>query len=126
MIVRSLSQIAGTERDVDWGNGRSRRFLVESDGLGFAVMETLVLAGTESLLEYKQHFEACYCIEGRGEVEDMAGNVYPLEPGTIYALDKHDRHYLRAKTDMRLVSIFNPPIKGHERHRLGSGESSSY
>lgn len=126
MIVRSLSQIAGTERDVDWGNGRSRRFLVESDGMGFAVMETLVLAGTESLLEYKQHFEACYCIDGRGEVEDMAGNVYALEPGTIYALDKHDRHYLRAKTDMRLVSIFNPPIKGHERHRLDGGESSSY
>lgn len=126
MIVRSLEDVAGSELDVSWGNGQSRRLLVERDGMGFAVMQTLVLAGTESLLEYKNHLEACYCLEGVGEVEDMEGNVYAVRPGVIYALDKHDKHYLRARTDMRLISIFNPPIKGHESHNLRGESSSSY
>jgi L-ectoine synthase len=59
-------------------------------------------------------------------VEDMAGNRYTIRPGVIYALDKHDKHYLRARSDMRLISVFNPPIEGHERHSLKSEGSSSY
>ncbi|MBI3899582.1 MAG: ectoine synthase [Gammaproteobacteria bacterium] len=126
MIVRSVEEIAATVRDVAWGNGQSRRLLVKGDGMGFAVAETLVLAGTESLLEYKNHLEACYCIAGEGEVEDMAGNRYPIRLGVIYALDQHDRHYLRARTDMRLISVFSPAIEGHERHNLKAEGSSSY
>jgi L-ectoine synthase len=126
MIVRSIDEIAATQRDVAWGNGQSRRLLLKSDGMGFAVAETLVLAGTESLLEYKNHLEACYCISGEGEVEDMRGNRYPIHPGVIYALDQHDRHYLRARKDMRLISVFNPAIEGTERHDLNGNGSSSY
>ena len=126
MIVRSVEQVAATDRDVAWGNGQSRRLLVKADGMGFAVAETLVLAGTESQLEYKNHLEACYCISGEGEIEDMQGNKHPLRPGVIYALDKHDKHYLRARNDLRLISIFNPPIEGSERHSLRGDGSSSY
>jgi L-ectoine synthase len=126
MIVRSIDEIAATARDVAWGNGQSRRLLVKGDGMGFAVAETLVLAGTESLLEYKNHLEACYCIAGEGEVEDMSGKRYAIKPGVIYALDKHDKHYLRARSDMRLISVFNPAIEGHERHNLKGEGSSSY
>ena len=126
LIVRSFEEIAGSDRDVAWGNGQSRRLLLATDGMGFAVADTLVLAGTESLLEYKNHFEACYCMSGEGEIEDMEGNRHAIRPGVIYALNKHDKHYLRAKTDLRLVSVFNPPIQGHERHDLKSGASSAY
>ncbi len=126
MIVRTLREIAGTERDVNWGNGQSRRFLLESDGMGFAFMETLILAGTDIFIQYKNHFEACYCIEGEGEIEDENGNVHTITPGTIYALDKHDPHYLRAHTDLTLISVFNPPIKGNEKHNLSGDETSSY
>ncbi len=126
MIVRSFEEVAGGERDVAWGNGQSRRLLLAKDGMGFAIADTLVLAGTESLLEYKNHLEACYCVSGEGEVEDMAGNRYPIRAGVIYALDKHDKHWLRARTDLRLVSVFNPPIEGHERHSLKAEDSSAY
>ncbi len=126
MFVRSVDEIAATERDVAWGNGQSRRLILKADGMGFAVAETLVLAGTESLLEYRNHLEACYCISGEGEVEDMAGNRHAIRPGVIYALDKHDKHYLRARNDMRLISIFNPAIEGHERHNLKGESGSSY
>jgi L-ectoine synthase len=54
--------------------------------------------------------EACYCIEGEGEVE-ADGILYPIQPGTMYALDKHDKHYLRAKTTMRLYAYLLPLCK---------------
>lgn len=126
MIVRTLSELEGTERDVAWGNGRSRRFLIARDGMGYSLTDTVVEAGTESLLEYKNHMEACYCIEGEGEVEDMDGNVHAISPGTMYALDKHDKHYLRARTTLRLVCVFAPALEGTESHRLKDGESSYY
>ena len=126
MIVRNMHELVGSERDVAWGNGRSRRLLLAADNMGFAICDTRVDAGTESRLEYRNHLEACYCIAGEGEVEDMDGNVFALWPGVMYALDCHDEHLLRAHTDMRLVSVFNPALAGHERHALDAGGSSAY
>ena len=111
MILRELNEIVNTQREAEWGNGKSRRFLIEKDGMGYSVTDTIFNAGTESLLEYKAHIEACYCIDGEGEVE-VDGVVYPIKPGTMYALDKHDQYYLRAKTNLRLVCVcvFTPPL----------------
>lgn len=125
MIIKELGKIENTERDVAWGNGQSRRFLIESDGMGYSLTDTLINAGSESLLEYKNHLETCYCIEGEGEVE-ADGIVYKIKPGTMYALNQHDKHYLRAKTDLRLVCVFNPPLKGNESHSLNKDGSSCY
>ncbi len=124
MIVRHLDQIINTDRDVDWGNGKSRRFLLEKDGTGYSLTDTIINAGSESLLEYKNHIETCYCIEGEGEVESD-GLVYPIRAGSMYALDKHDKHYLRATTTMRLVCVFSPPLKGNESHNLNNNNISS-
>lgn len=127
MYVRSIDALKGGNRDVDWGNGKSYRLLIEDDGMGFTVCHTVVRAGTQSLLQYRRHLEACYCISGEGEVEDMQGNVFPVRPGDIYVLDQHDRHYLRGgKEDLVLVSVFNPPLKGTERHDLNNPDGSAY
>lgn len=117
MIVRKLSEVIGSERDVSWGNGQSRRLLLERDGMGYSVTDTIIDAGSESLIQYTNHLEACYCIEGQGEIES-GGRVYPIGPGTIYALDNNEQHLLRAKTTMRLVCVFVPALKGEERHDL--------
>ena len=102
MLIRKLDSV----KTVDWGNGLSRRFLLESDGMGYTVTDTIINAGTTSRLEYKNHLEACYCIEGSGAVVEMDGTRHELVPGTLYALDKHDMHDLIAnpEADMRLVS----------------------
>jgi L-ectoine synthase len=128
MIIRSLNKIIGTARDVDWGNGRSRRFLIEKDGMDYSLTDTITKAGTTSLLEYKNHLEACYCIEGSGEVHDTkTGEVHSISPGTMYALDKNDKHYLVAKNeDLRLVCVFSPALKGNESHMLDGSASSAY
>ncbi|HEY8940142.1 MAG TPA: ectoine synthase [Cellvibrio sp.] len=127
MIVRNIEEIMNSDRDVFWGNGQSRRFLIESDNMGYSVTDTIINAGTTSLLEYKNHLETCYCIEGEGEVRTASDDkVYSIKPGTIYALDKNDKHYLTAYSTMRLVCVFLPALKGKESHNLTSSASSHY
>ncbi|MFG3347098.1 ectoine synthase [Streptomyces sp. NPDC048018] len=124
MFTRSLDDVA----PVEWGNGLSTRLLTESDGMGFAVCDTIVRQGTTSALQYRNHLEACYCIGGSGEVVEKDGTRHKILPGTIYVLDKHDPHYLVASDyeDLHLVSIFNPPIVGNERHTLSEDGFSQY
>ena len=124
MIVREKSGVPA----VDWGNGLSYRLLVEKDNMGFAVAHTVVKAGSKSPLHYRNHLEACYCISGRGQIITSDGVSHDLEPGVIYALDKHDEHFLIASPegDMELISVFNPPLRGDERHSFDSGEFSHY
>lgn len=128
MFTRSLKDVEATDCFVDWGNGTSHRLLTQADAMGFTVCHTVVKAGSESLLEYRNHLEACYCIGGEGEVEDMNGKVYPIKVGDIYVLNQHDKHYLRGgkTTDLILVSVFNPPLKGTERHSLDGAQGSAY
>lgn len=119
MIVRTLDEIIGSERDVKAENGNwvSRRFLLKDDNMGFSFHETTIFAGTETHIWYKNHLEAVYCVAGEGEIEDLkSGKIYPIKDGTMYALNEHDEHYLRATRDMRLVCVFNPPITGREVH----------
>jgi L-ectoine synthase len=119
MIVRTLEDINGTERDVSGPGWRSRRLILRSDGMGASVHDTTVKEGSEQRLQYKHHFETNYCVGGEGEVVDVAtGKTYPIRPGTVYALDKHDAHILRAtKGDLKLVCVFTPPLTGTETHR---------
>jgi L-ectoine synthase len=128
MFVRNLKDVEATSHFVEWGNGTSHRLLVEADGMGFTVCHTVVRAGSSSELQYRNHLEACYCIAGQGEVEDMEGNVHPIKPGDIYVLNNHDRHILRGgkAEDLILVSVFNPPLRGAEKHDLNSPGGSAY
>lgn len=120
MIVRKLEDIVGTEKEVFAPNGNwvSRRLLLAEDNMGFSFHETVIYQGTETRIWYKNHLEAVYCVEGEGEIENITdGRVYTLKPGTIYALDDHDQHYLRASGgDLRLLCVFNPPLVGGEVH----------
>ncbi len=117
MIIRKIADIIGSEQEVVTTNWTSRRMLLKSDGMGYSFHETIIFSGTETLIWYQNHLEAVYCIEGEGEVELIPeGTCHPIKPGTMYALDKHDKHYLRAKTQMRLICVFNPPLTGREVH----------
>jgi len=117
VIIRTLDQVAGSDRDVAGEGWRSRRMLLRRDGLGFSLHDTTVAAGSELTLQYRHHHEACYCLEGEAEITDLAsGERHAVGPGTVYALDQHDRHTLRVRTDLRLVCVFNPALTGRETH----------
>lgn len=124
MIIRHIENV----KTVEWGNGLSRRFLLEADGLGYTVTDTIVRAGTRSRLEYRNHLEACYCIAGSGEVIDLEGTSHPITVGTLYALDQRDAHFLVASghEDLRLVCVFSPALRGDETHQLDHAGFSEY
>lgn len=117
MIVRKVSEIEGTDNEVTTVNWASRRILLKKDGMGFSLHETIIFPGTETLIWYRNHLEAVFCIEGEGELELLeSGVIHKLEPGVVYALDQHDKHLLRARSRMRMVCVFNPPLTGNEVH----------
>jgi L-ectoine synthase len=116
-IVR-LKDLEGTDREVKSPAGwTSVRFLLAKDGMGFSMHETTFPPGLEFDMWYKHHLEAVYCYQGTGEIINRdTGEKFAIEPGTLYALDKHDRHTLRAITELKLVCTFNPPVTGREIH----------
>ncbi len=118
MIVKSLADILNTPSHIKGESFESRRLLLAQDKLGYSLHDTVCKQGTEQHLEYKNHIEANYCIEGEGEVENVAtGEIHSLSPGTLYVLDKHDRHIIRAtKSDLRFLCIFTPALTGLEIH----------
>ena len=117
MIVRTLADIVDTDRDVRASTFHSRRLLLAKDGLDFSMNDTILKAGSEIYNWYKNHTEAVYCVGGEGELESVeTGEVYPLSDGTFYALNDHDKHIVRAKTDLRLICVFTPPLVGPETH----------
>ncbi|MEX0791945.1 MAG: ectoine synthase, partial [Pirellulaceae bacterium] len=46
MIVRSLKDTIGTDREVKGGNWTSRRLLLRDDKMGFSLHDTIIHAGT--------------------------------------------------------------------------------
>ena len=117
MIVRQLNDILDTERDIKAETWNSRRLLLADEKMGFSLHDTLIHPGTETEIWYQNHLEAVYCIEGEGEIELIPdGPTYPISPGMMYALNENDRHLLRAKTQLRMICVFNPPVTGQEVH----------
>ena len=120
MIVRTLAECEQSERRVksETGTWESTRMLLKDDNMGFSFHITTIYANTETHIHYQNHLESVYCMSGDGEIEDLAdGKIYPIKPGTLYILDKHDNHLLGGGSeDMKLACVFNPPLTGKEVH----------
>lgn len=117
MIVRTLQDAEKGERRVVTRNWESTRLLLKADGMGFSFHITTIYPGTETAMWYRHHLEAVFCLEGDGELVSLEDEkVHPICKGTIYALDRHDRHILRARTKMKMACVFNPPLHGKEVH----------
>ena len=119
MIVRHLEEAENSGRRIvsPDGNWESTRLLLKQDNMGFSFHITTIYAGADFRMHYQNHLESVFCMSGEGEVETLADNrVYPISPGTIYILDRHDEHILRARTEMKMACVFNPPLNGKEVH----------
>lgn len=118
MKVIRLEGLRGTDREVVSPMGwTSVRFLLKKDGMGFSFHETTFPPGLKCDMWYKYHLEAVYCTQGRGTLTNRdTGEQYEIKPGTLYALDNHDRHSLEAHEELKLVCAFNPPVTGREIH----------
>ncbi len=119
MIVRDLAEANKNERRVDSEGWTSVRLLLREDNMGFSFHITTIHKDAELEMEYKNHLESVYCMTGEGSIEDLAtGEIHQIRPGIMYALNKHDRHILRADkgSEMVMACVFNPPVVGNEVH----------
>jgi len=117
MIVKKLEDVVGTKGDAHGDKWHSLRLLHEEDGMGVTLTDSILEAGFQMDLWQKNHLEACYCLEGEGTVEELGnGRVHEIKAGTLYAMNDHDRHRILAKTRMRLIATFTPPLTGEEVH----------
>jgi L-ectoine synthase len=123
MIIRTIDALKNTDQFVETEKFISTRLIVKGDGMGYSVHHTRVPEGTEIHCHYKDHLETNYCIAGEGEVFEIAtGITHPVSVGTMYALDQHDEHLLRAtKGELHLICVFNPALAGSERHNDHGG-----
>ena len=123
MLVRTLEECRQSDRLVKSTTWDSCRLLLKNDNVGFSFHITTLYAGTETRMHYQNHFESVYVISGEGELENLDdGKIHKLAPGTMYVLDKHDRHVLRAHSEITCACVFNPPLNGKEVH----DESGAY
>ena len=123
MIVRNLKAARNSSRRIISKNWESTRLLLKNDSMGFSFHITTIYAGTQTEMCYQNHLEAVYFVSGQGSVKTLDdGQEYPITPGTIYVLNQHDRHVLRADTELELACVFNPPLHGRETH----DESGAY
>ena len=103
MIVRQLQEAEQTDRKIYDPNGNWD--------------STTIYEGADFRMHYQNHLESVYCISGEGEIESLEdGKKYSITPGTLYNLDQHDRHMLRAFKELKLACVFNPPLHGTEVH----------
>jgi L-ectoine synthase len=117
MIVKRLEDVVGTKGDAHGNKWHSLRLLHGEDGMGVTLTDNILEEGFETVHWRKNHLEACYCLEGEGTVEELdSGAVHDIKPGTLYAMNEHDRHLIRAKTRMRLIATFTPPLTGEEAY----------
>lgn len=109
-----------TSHVVECPNGGfvSNRILLEEDNVGFGMTKTVIPVGDRQFWHYKNHFESCYCVSGRGHLTNATtGELHLIEPDVTYVLDKHDPHYFQAIEEVTLICVFNPPLTGRETHQ---------
>jgi L-ectoine synthase len=120
MLIRTMRELESEGRIVTISHGKSTavRLFTKADGLAFSISEARAQQAGQADLWYKHHWEANYVRAGRATLEDRAtGQRWALEPGTLYCVGPNDAHRIRRDdTQLRIISVFNPPLVGDETH----------
>jgi L-ectoine synthase len=115
VIITSVSDVIGSERDVHGAGWKSRRLVLADADIGYSLHETTLEPGVELPFEYRHHRETVCCIEGEGSVEDVAsGRRVPLRPGSMYSAGVGEPHVVRTETLMKVICVFTPALAGSE------------
>ena len=121
MLIRTMEQLEAEGRVISISHGKASavRLLTKSDGLNFSISEARASSAGQSDLWYKNHWEANYVRSGNATLENRTtGERWELEPGVLYCVGPNDQHSIirTEDTDMRVISVFSPPIVGGETH----------
>ncbi|XP_078606196.1 L-ectoine synthase-like [Branchiostoma floridae x Branchiostoma japonicum] len=129
VVTKPLSEVIGTDRDVDWGSGFSRRFLLRDDKFGVSVTLTSVFTRPETVngvpMWYKNHKETAYYINGNMTYQWEEGKQEAsFRPGgTAFMMNKNDPHRALPKEESLKLCVFYPALVGNEKHSFDGGYS---
>jgi L-ectoine synthase len=80
MIVKTRGELLGIKGDKHGDRWHSLRLLHKDDGMGVTLTDTILDPGFDMVLWQKNHFEACYCLEGEGTIEELGkGKVHDAD-----------------------------------------------
>lgn len=117
MFVRRIGELTGENAVVKGENFVSHRIVLARDGVGVSVHLTHTKKGSKRKLQYKNHLESIYLIDGKAKLHDLKnGTIEDVFPGTAIALDQHDPIIFEAITDLVLFCVFCPALHGPEVH----------
>ena len=131
LLLKSLSEVIDSDRNVFFERGYSRRFLAAPDGFNISFHNTLCHSNYSRGLHYPHHVEVAYYFEGQGEYVLQNGeeqHEFDSEKhhGTLFLLE-HDAHVAKiGAADAISIVLFFPPLKGTERLRFNQESGSSY
>ena len=129
LLMKSLSEVVGSDRNVFFKGGYSRRFLAAPDGYNISFHNTLNHANFNARLHYPHNIEANFFIKGQGEYIWKNGQQqfdFEKHHGTMLLVE-HDAHEVKIGPSGSIaICLFFPPLKGTERLRLNPESGSSY
>ncbi len=128
MFVKRGAEMRAAGQEMIFADGKDRtlRMLTQADDLGFGFSDVHFTAGADTAIWFKHHWEANHILSGTLEVTELAtGKAHRVEPGMAYNVGPKDRHRLRALTDVHLISIFCPALRGDETHDADGALSPS-
>ena len=125
MFVRTVVQLAGTDKEGRWQDGdkwlRAVRLVTKADGAGFSLADVRVSAGWEIDCHYKHHVEASLIVSGSAtsngirDRQELGGGG----GGPVYVVGPKDKHHVSTKTEMHAVTVFNPCA--YRQRKAGQG-----
>ena len=126
MIVRTLDEVRGSDRDVTGEGWNSLRLLTRDDAMGFTITYTTLDPGMDLSMQYRNHLEGCVCVSGHARLHDLeTGETHEIVPGSLYALDRHDRHRVEVLEPTVLICVFTPALTGTESHDEHGGYAAA-
>ena len=129
LLMKSLSEVVDSDRNVFFKGGYSRRFLAAPDGYNISFHNTLVHANFNAHLHYPRNMEANFFIKGQGEYIWKNGHQQfdsEKHHGTMLLVEQDPHEVKIGASDSIGICLFFPPLKGTERLRLDQESGSSY
>ena len=134
-LVQKQEHLAGSDRDVDWQHGRSRRHLLASDGFNLTLTSTLCFPNFVSPMTYRNNYEMALYL--RGDVTytwNNGENSHQFKQesceegaGCVFLMNNNDAHEVHTRDmECECLCVFSPPLTGTETHDFKSGKPSVY
>ena len=111
MIIKQPQKQGSYSENAYFNNDIDVFTSINDRSLRFSFHDIMIPAGSVCHVDWRYYSETIYCFDGTGEIEKVSdGSVHPLKPGTFVVLYRNQEHHIRARDDMRLAVVYDPPL----------------